>query len=450
MRMSAIKDRKASPSDCLSHTKKVAARAERIRGLDAKSAEGSEALCDLLEKRDPLFVKSGPKNDKIQPIYALRSHVVALRAAVRKSRASLPSSDALIRPRILCNQVLEETKRWLEADTKASFQFKKLEERYPDAATRGVELVRRWKLNDGQTLLVTKNKEVLAVIPRPKTLLSKNAETQIVESESKNVIKKKVLYDKKNPLIREEQFYVERALHEQTIGRQFTSDPKLSQIAIPYCSAKAMIYENQAGRFKIAYQMHRATYDFEALLKHQVLQPAEREAFAGKTATHLLTIIATLHDAGFAHRDLKPANLFFSKGRMLLGDFETVVKGDTVGRSEKTTYSYCPPEVFKRKYVPQKVDMFGLGMILFESYFGKHPWWSGQSSEEAREKAMAFTLPAALSNLSPSQKEGILGLLAGLLDPVPETRYSITEALKHPWVQKLRKVPTPPQDAKKS
>jgi len=89
-----------------------------------------------------------------------------------------------------------------------------------------------------------------------------------------------------------------------------------------------------------------------------------------------------LHQQKYIHRDLKPSNIFLLNGVIKLGDFGLATCGveheismesllcDTNAISDRTynvgTYLYSSPEIKKKELYTEKVDMYSLGIILFE------------------------------------------------------------------------------------
>ncbi len=87
--------------------------------------------------------------------------------------------------------------------------------------------------------------------------------------------------------------------------------------------------------------------------------------------------LAYLHDRGIVHRDLKPGNILCDEGRVKIGDYG-LSKFITVSRHSAQTSSvgtvhYMAPEVGSGSY-SRGVDIYALGVILYEMLLGKVPF----------------------------------------------------------------------------
>ncbi len=94
--------------------------------------------------------------------------------------------------------------------------------------------------------------------------------------------------------------------------------------------------------------------------------------------------VAYLHDQGLVHRDLKPANIFSDGGCVKVGDvglskFITHSRRSAQTQSVGTVY-YMAPEVAKGRY-GKEVDVYALGVIVYEMLTGKVPF-DGDSTGE--------------------------------------------------------------------
>ncbi len=112
-----------------------------------------------------------------------------------------------------------------------------------------------------------------------------------------------------------------------------------------------------------------------------------------------------VHGKGMMHRDLKPSNIFFSlDGAIKVGDFGLVtsstygglqssyvtLKGlgdEQQGAGQQHTgnlgsHFYMSPELILGKDYNKKVDIFSLGIILFELY---HPFTTSMERAKVTE-----------------------------------------------------------------
>ena len=94
--------------------------------------------------------------------------------------------------------------------------------------------------------------------------------------------------------------------------------------------------------------------------------------------------VAYLHDHGIVHRDLKPGNIFQDADCVKIGDYGLSKFISTSRRSGQTesvgTFHYMAPEIGKGAY-GKEIDIYALGIMLFEMLTGKLPF-DGESSQE--------------------------------------------------------------------
>jgi serine/threonine protein kinase len=114
-----------------------------------------------------------------------------------------------------------------------------------------------------------------------------------------------------------------------------------------------------------------------------------------------------LHLCGVVHRDLKPENLMFDAfNRLKLCDFG--LAAEKIGQFVKTrsnlagTPRYMAPEAFKNEPCSEKLDIFALGMILWEMYTGRLPW-AGRSFSDVRTCVSNGTERPAIPSSAPPE-----------------------------------------------
>lgn len=130
-----------------------------------------------------------------------------------------------------------------------------------------------------------------------------------------------------------------------------------------------------------------------------------------------------VHQQGLLHLDIKPHNLLFTaRGRLRLGDFGSAVDrcinpgGRPADESTVVTPYYMAPEQWAMTPVDKRTDVWALGMILHEGYFGVGavPLGLGIATKFASRRR-AFQRDGAPA--------GFARLLAKLLAPDPSERY---------------------------
>jgi len=106
--------------------------------------------------------------------------------------------------------------------------------------------------------------------------------------------------------------------------------------------------------------------------------------------TQIGQAIHHLHDHGIVHRDLKPGNVFIEKDIVKVGDYglsKTIGAGVHRDNTQRVgTTNYMAPELITGNY-DKKVDIYALGIILFEMLSGKKPF-SGNNHDEFVRKQL--------------------------------------------------------------
>lgn len=139
------------------------------------------------------------------------------------------------------------------------------------------------------------------------------------------------------------------------------------------------------------------------------------EWFAGIAAG-----VAYLHDHGIVHRDLKPGNIFADDRVVKIGDYglsKFISCSRRSGQTESVgTFHYMAPEIGKGVY-GKEIDIYALGIILFEMLTGRVPF-EGESSQEIIMKHL--TDDPDLSGIGQPYER----IIAKALAKDPDHRYS--------------------------
>mmetsp|Transcript_59397 Transcript_59397/g.141674 ORF Transcript_59397/g.141674 Transcript_59397/m.141674 type:complete len:645 (+) Transcript_59397:47-1981(+) len=137
-----------------------------------------------------------------------------------------------------------------------------------------------------------------------------------------------------------------------------------------------------------------------------------------------------LHRHGIAHRDLKPENVLLFPDRAKLADFGWCAELTRDGRKTFCgTMDYLSPEMVSRQPHDHRVDIWALGVLLYEMLVGQPPF-QGRNNAHALQRILSVDLvmPTALP-------EGAAALIQALMQATPEDRPSLEAALRWPWLQ---------------
>lgn len=177
--------------------------------------------------------------------------------------------------------------------------------------------------------------------------------------------------------------------------------------------------------------------------EHETLPEREARAIIAQVMSALSYL--NTKPRSIIHYDLKPANILFdAAGECKITDFglsKVVEEGHTQGMELTSqgagTYWYLPPETFDVKTTPlisNKVDVWSVGVILYQMLYGKRPFGHGQSQEqilrnEVMLNAREVSFPAK-PTVSADAKDFIRKCLAYHVDD----RMDVHAAAAHPFL----------------
>jgi tRNA A-37 threonylcarbamoyl transferase component Bud32 len=175
---------------------------------------------------------------------------------------------------------------------------------------------------------------------------------------------------------------------------------------------------------------------------------------ATRIARELLDVLVATHGAGIVHRDVKPHNVRIgTDGRVYLLDFGSArldaasaltATGTTVGTPE-----YMAPELFVGSVYDPRVDLYGLGALLYECLSGAPPLAADSLAELAFQRTTRDAPP--IRDAVPECPEALALVVDRCLARAPEDRFPSAAralwALDHPKEERafaLRRTARPP------
>lgn len=174
-----------------------------------------------------------------------------------------------------------------------------------------------------------------------------------------------------------------------------------------------------------------------------------RPVLAAMIAHRLCLPLEHAHSMGIVHRDIKPENVMIREdGVLKLMDFGIAQILDTQRLTTTGQLlgspAYMAPELINGKPVDKRIDIFALGVMLYQLATGELPF-SGRNPAQVLNRILEGDYkPAALIN--PKVDEDLEAIIAKALALKPEDRYqsanSLANALED-YLQQFGIEPTP-------
>ena len=167
------------------------------------------------------------------------------------------------------------------------------------------------------------------------------------------------------------------------------------------------------------------------VLTHDTKLP---ECEVREIAIQLIDALHYLHSNRVIHRDLKPENILIGADRCVkvcdFGLARSMSQQSLVMTSIKGTPLYMAPELVQEQPYDHTVDLWSLGVILYELFVGKTPFYT--TSMYTLMQRIAKDVVPWPNSMSPSFKS----FLQGLLNKKPQQRLNWPSVLDHPFVRK--------------
>ena len=143
-----------------------------------------------------------------------------------------------------------------------------------------------------------------------------------------------------------------------------------------------------------------------------------------------ISAVKYLHEHNIIHRDIKPENILLDQNyRVKLSDFgwSNFCAPNEKRKTFCGTPEYISPEMVKKLPHDYRVDIWSLGVLLFECLAG-YPPFSGQNDAELFKNIKQLKIKWPI-DFPPLAKN----LVSKILKVNPEERPSLDEILKHSW-----------------
>ncbi|XP_072517755.1 phosphorylase kinase, gamma 1b (muscle) [Salminus brasiliensis] len=196
-------------------------------------------------------------------------------------------------------------------------------------------------------------------------------------------------------------------------------------------------FESKAFFFLI-FDLMRKGELFDYLTEKVTLSEKETR----KIMRALLEVVQFLHSQNIVHRDLKPENILLDDDMNIkLTDFGFSVQIEPGQRLNEVcgTPGYLAPEIIECSMDPNHagygpaVDLWSSGVIMYTLLAGSPPFW------HRKQMLMLRMILAGKYNFSSPEwddrSDTVKDLISRLLVVDPQSRYTATDALNHPFFQ---------------
>ncbi len=148
----------------------------------------------------------------------------------------------------------------------------------------------------------------------------------------------------------------------------------------------------------------------------------------------IIQAVNYLHFNKLVHRDIKPENIMITDNfRPKLGDFGTSGAYREISDTFCGTYEYMAPEIYLRCKQTEKIDVWGLGILLYEIIHHKTPFKNEtlQSIKSILDKKKIFFKPG----INPL----VIDFIYDVLQFDPLKRPTCDEMLDHKLFNNIKK-----------
>ena len=155
-----------------------------------------------------------------------------------------------------------------------------------------------------------------------------------------------------------------------------------------------------------------------------------KEPKAARIIKELAGALKYCHSKNVIHRDLKPENLLIGKnGEIKIADFGWSVHTPASRRNTMCgTLDYLPPEITLNQEHDEQVDVWSLGILLYELLVGKPPFETDNHTDTYRRiQEGDIKYPA---HVAPDARH----LIGSFLVRDPRRRIALEHVKTHPWI----------------
>ncbi|KAI6203101.1 hypothetical protein M3Y94_00517500 [Aphelenchoides besseyi] len=177
---------------------------------------------------------------------------------------------------------------------------------------------------------------------------------------------------------------------------------------------------------------------YSLLQKKQFFKPA----LAANLLDQLVSALMFIHNYGVIHRDVKPENMLLSGQTLKIADFGWAAPAKS---SQLKTYcgtpDYLAPEMLKEGAYGFEVDIWAVGVTLYEFLTGRAPFDSNRDSPTM--KTLYKNIGSGRYRLPSTMPNGAKELIQQILCVDPKERLSLQEVKENSWISEQKQLVSP-------
>ena len=149
--------------------------------------------------------------------------------------------------------------------------------------------------------------------------------------------------------------------------------------------------------------------------------------------SQFLAVLFYLHNqTSILHRDIKMENILLTVGSSIrvidFGLSSEFIDENDLHETRCGSFPYAAPEIFRKKPYGTTVDMWSAGVVLFTMTTGKLPF--NDTNSKKLIHLICHEEPQYPNFISDELKD----LLQNLLNKNRHERYTVSQAIEHPWI----------------
>ena len=165
-----------------------------------------------------------------------------------------------------------------------------------------------------------------------------------------------------------------------------------------------------------------------------------REPIVKYYFSQIINALYFLYDNNIIHRDIKPKNILLknNKKELVLCDFGFArIKSSSMQRVSTICGSplYMAPELLEEKSYTEIVDIWAIGMILYEMIYGEHPYNECKDLDDLREFSKKDIIIPPKNNRNKEVSDDCIDLMKRMLNKEEKDRITLSNLFKHPWIK---------------